>query len=199
MKPYQEEIRAIAEHREVRYLLHFTQSANLPGIVNHGILPRHRLAGPEYLAYASDHSRLDENDAAVSVSVSRVNEVMFASKRNKSGHPDWVVLVLSADILWTHDCLFCWRNAAKKEIKSHRGWRGGPWAFAEMFTGSDEERRGLGWCCPTDPEAEVQVLGSIASKYIRGAVVDRPGLVGPVQTILDVLLEGPRPVVVDVF
>src|SRR3546814_12681372 len=81
--------------------------------------PRRNLAAAEHLAYASDYGRLDGNEDAVSVSISRVNEPMFAAKRRKSGHADWIVLVLSATILWMHDCRFCWRNAVRNEIKHH--------------------------------------------------------------------------------
>lgn len=195
----QDKIRALAEDRDVQLLLHFTQAANLMEIVKHGLLSRRELAGPEYRAYASDRYRLDENDEAISVSVTRVNRWMFGLKRHKSGHANWVVLVLSAEILWSLDCRFCWCNAAKKEIKEHRGWRGGPWAFHQMFVGSDEARSGLERCCPTDPEAEVQVLEPISPEYILGAIVDRLEMVEPVQAILNALPGGQRPVIVDDF
>lgn len=198
-KNNRENIRLISEDRGVHYLMHFTQIANLPGIVAHGLLSRRTLAEPKYLAYASDQYRLDESEDTVSVAISRVNEVMFAAKRHKSGHSDWVILVLSAEILWTHDCRFCWRNAAKREIRNHRGWRGGPWAFAEMFAGSNELRSGLEQCYPTDPEAEVQVLEHIASKYIIGAIVDRPELVDPIQKSLNELPDWPRSILVATF
>src|SRR3546814_19693698 len=77
------------------------------------------MAAAEHLAYANDDGRLDWNEDAVSVSISRVNEPMFAAKRRNSGHADWIVLVLSATILWMHDCRFCWRNAVRKEITHH--------------------------------------------------------------------------------
>jgi hypothetical protein len=109
----------------------------------HGLLSRDKLAGPEYMARASDYYRLDGRGDAISVSISRVNSLMFEAKRYKSGPTDWVILVLPSHILWTHDCLFSWRNAAKKEIRDHRGWRGGPWAFSKMFDGSKEERNGF--------------------------------------------------------
>lgn len=194
---YREKIKSIADDRDVRLLLHFTQAANLLGIVKHGLLSRRKLAELESLDYyVSDQYRLDESEDAVSISISRFNEDMFASKRYKSGHSDWIVLALSPDILWTHNCRFCWRNAAKKEIKDHRGWRCGPWAFAEMFAGSNEVRSGLARCYPSDPEAEVQVLEPIASEYILGAIVDRPEMVEPVQKILNGLLDYQRQVLV---
>src|SRR3546814_13084817 len=81
--------------------------------------PRRNLAAAEHLAYASDYGRLDGNEDAVSVSISRVNEPMFAAKRRKSGHADWIVLVLSATNLWMPDCRFCWRQAVGTEHKHH--------------------------------------------------------------------------------
>lgn len=105
---YMAEIRCIAERREVNFLLHFTQARNLRGILTYGILPRRELLETEYLAYVSDRYRLDDNNDAVSVSIERINEKTFVSKRHKSEHSDWVVLVLSSEVLWTHKCQFCW-------------------------------------------------------------------------------------------
>lgn len=196
---YRDKIRTIAKARDIRYLLHFTQAVNLPGIVEHGFLPRRELLKTEYLARPSDRYRLDDNEDAVSISISRVNEVMFDSKRYKSGHSNWVILVLSPEILWKYSCRFCWCNAARREIKDHRGWREGPWAFAEMFAGSNDARSGLAPSYPTDPEAEVQVLECIAPKYILAAVVDRPELVEPVRAILSNSLGKLCEVIVEAF
>lgn len=194
---YRAEIRSIAMERDIQLLFHFTQAANLPGIVTSGLLSRRALAAAGHPAYGSDQWRLDDCDEAVSVSVSRTNHSMFASKRDRSGHSDWVVLVLPAEILWTHSCVFCWCNAALGEIKKHPGWRGGPWAFRKMFDGSIEERQNLPPSYPTDLGAEVQVMEPIAPDYILGAVVDRDEMIAPVQAILS-QLEG-RPVVLDHF
>ena len=69
---YRDGIRSIVEDREVCYLFHFTQIVNLPEIMKHGLLSRRKLAEAECLAYASGEYRLDENEDAISVSVSRV-------------------------------------------------------------------------------------------------------------------------------
>ena len=186
-KTYQDKIRSIAEERGVPHLVHFTQFGNLRGIVEHGLLSRKTLAERGYMFYPSDPYRLDGCEDAVSVSISRVNKPVFATKRYKTGRPHWVILVLSSHILWTHCCRFSWRNAAKREIRDRRGHRSGPWAFEEMFAGSDEDRSGCTPCYPTDIEAEVQVLQPIAPDCILWAIVERPELVEPVRTILALL------------
>jgi hypothetical protein len=66
-----------------------------------------------------------------------------------------------------------------------------------MFAGSDEDRSGLPLCCPTDIQAEVQVLQPIATDCILGAIVERPELVEPVRTIL-ALLPGEKRQVLEV-
>ncbi len=196
---YRDEIRSIAMQRNVAYLLHFTQLANLGGIVKHGLLPRRELMAMEDIAYVSDISRLDGNNDAVSVSISKLNKTMFDTKRAKSGHSEWVILGLPAAILWTKNCQFCWRNAAKNEIVHHRGRRDGPWAFNKMFAGSEETRSGLDLSEPTDPQAEVQVMGRIEPDFILGAIVNRQSMVRPVSDILSNLPGDPREVVVEGF
>lgn len=192
---YRSKIRSIAKKREIELLLHFTQAANLPGIVEHGILPRRELEKDMYMAYASDKYRLDDNLDAVSVSISRINEAMFEAKRRKSNHAEWLVVALSPEILWTHSCKFCWCNAARNEIRNHRGRRDGPWALDMMFSRSGDADNELPMNYPTDPEAEVQVLEPIAPSYIMGAIVNHSWMVQPVQRALEGLL-GDSPLVV---
>lgn len=180
---YRDEIRMIAQERQVPWLLHFTQVSNLPGIAEHGIRSRRDLARLGHGYRASSDYRLDDNNDAVSLSVSTVNTVMFASKREASGHNDWALLILAPDILWELECVFCWGNAATNEIRKHSGFRGGPWAFDRMFAG--QPRINLPPSHQTDPAAEVQILQAIPPKYVRGAVVPREDLVGPVQALFE--------------
>ena len=196
---YTTEIERIVRDRRIQFLLHFTQIINLPGIMTHGLLPRRELEKPIHTAYASAKHRLDDNDDAISISISRINEPMFASKRDKSGHFNWLILALAPEILWTHDCRFCWRNAARKEIKDHRGWLGGPWALDQMFSEHLGTRAGLPDSCPTDLEAEVQVLGNIAPKYVRAIAVNRPEIAVPVEQALVEIIGHPPPVVIETF
>lgn len=174
----------IAKERHIPWLVHFTLIDNLEGIVEHGLLPRETLKKRGYTFRPSGPCLSDECEVAVSVSISTVNAV-FETKRNNNGRADWVVLYLQRDILWTHKCLFTWRNAARNEIKYPIFERDGRWAFSKMFEGSDEKRNGRPLWCPTDPEAEVQVLEPIERDCILGVVVYRPELVEPVQRLFE--------------
>lgn len=176
---YQDQIRIAAQKRRVGCLLHFTPLPNLASIVEHGLLSRETQLAKEAFGYTSSAHRLDENHSATSISVSAINHDMFVSKRKDSGRGDWVVLWLSSEILWTHSCRFYARNAARREMRDHRGFLGGPWAFQEMFSESttrvgSREEHGLPSVLTTHPDAEVQVLGPISPSLILGAWVSQP-------------------------
>ena len=180
LKPsYRDQIRIAAQQRDVECLLHFTPLPNLASIVEHGLLSREAQLAKEAFGYTSSAHRLDENHSATSISVSAINHDMFVSKRKDSGRGDWVVLWLSSEILWTHSCRFYARNAARREMRDHRGFLGGPWAFQEMFSESttragSREEHGLPAVLTTHPDAEVQVLGPISPSHILGAWVSQP-------------------------
>ncbi len=176
---YQDQIRSAAQQRRVECLLHFTPLPNMASIVEHGILSREAQHAKEAFGYTSSAHRLDDKDSATSISVSAINHDMFASKRKDSGRSDWVVLWLSPEILWTHSCRFYARNAARREMRDHRGFLGGPWAFQEMFSESltrvgSREEHGLPAVLTTHPDAEVQVLDPISPSLILGAWVSQP-------------------------
>lgn len=180
LKPsYQDQIRIAAQQRGVECLLHFTPLPNLASVVEHGILSREAQLAKEASGYTSSAHRLDENHSATSISVSAINHDMFASKRKDSGRSDWAVLFLSSEILWTHPCRFYARNAARREMRDHRGFLGGPWAFQEMFSESttrvgSREEHGLPSVLTTHPDAEIQVLSPISPSLILGAWVSQP-------------------------
>jgi hypothetical protein len=189
-------IRASALERGIPYLLHFTPTENLASIAAYGIHPRRTLQGLAYRPSAED--RLDGRSDAISVSVTRLNTWMFASKRKSSRVHDWTVLVLSPSILWTHNCRFYWTNVASNEIARKR-FLGGPWAFDEMFRRSTPESHSLPEACPTHSDAEVQVLESIAPTLIVGAVVDGDDKVEPMRRVLNGLSDDQLPIFVEDF
>lgn len=167
--------------RGVEHLFHFTPLDNLPGILTHGLLCRNTLQGPPHNASVVDRNRWDERDDVVSVSIGGFDERLLKKRLYKSHHDGWVLLVLSPRLLWELPCEFCWSNASTQHIKNYRGFRGGPWAFREMFAGSDDQREGLAPCQPTDPEAEVHVRDAIPAGYIDGLIVHGPTLAARLQ------------------
>jgi hypothetical protein len=175
-------IRTSVCERRIPHLLHFTPTENLASIAAYGIRPRRTLQGLTYRPSAE--GRLDGRSDAISVSITRLNTWMFASKRKSSRVRDWTVLMLSPSILWTHSCWFCWTNAASNEIAKKR-FLGGPWAFDEMFRRSTPESYSLPEACPTHSDAEVQILEPIAPTLIIGVVVDRHHKVGPTRRVLE--------------
>lgn len=180
---YRREIQAIAQSRGVEQLLHFTLLENLPSIVEHGLLSRSELVRRHLGGYAVDELRLDGQLEGLSLSVERPNWPMLASMAARSRGWQWVCLGLGADLLWTHACRFCWRNASSAAMRGHRGWCGGPWAFDRMFVGSEEERAGLAASEPTFPDAEVQVLEPVTPEHIFGALVSTPATAARVDAI----------------
>lgn len=206
---YRARIRKIADERGIVHLCHFTPAPNLNSIVEYGLLCRDNLSASERFAYTSSDHRLDSENRAISISISAVNHRMFEGKRAKSGRIDWIVLILCPSVLWTHECRFYARNAARREMHGHRGFLGGPWALNEMFspisspssfTGeSYRSDTGIPDCLTTYSDAEVQVLEPISSRYLIGAWVSHISLAEKVQLYLNQLSGPERDVLVRDF
>ena len=175
-------IRNAAGARGITALYHFTPLANLASILANGLISRRILDehAAEYIY--TDGWRNDGQLGAVSLSIHTINQSMF-SKKLRGSCCSWAILEVDASVLWTHPCLFNWRNAASSEMKGHTGFKGGPWAFDRMFT--DEASRdpdrtlreihGTPDNLPTYNDAEVQVLAPIAPELIRDVTVKAEG------------------------
>jgi hypothetical protein len=205
---FREQIRHEAVRRDIQYLVHFTQVWNLPSIVTHGLLSRAELRARGLNALARDRFRLDERDEAISVSISAINHRMFRAKQKSGERTAWIVLLLDPSILWTHRCRFNWCNAAKTEMKAHRGFLGGPWGFDQMFSEAPHPQfegtsyrveTGIPNYLTTRPDAEVQVFEAIAPQAILHAWVDRLDLAHDVQAELNRLSGQERDVCVGEF
>lgn len=191
---FREQIQHETVQRGIQYLVHFTQAWNLPSIVKHGLLSRADLHARGLGTFTSASHRLDEKDEAISVSISAINYKMFKAKQKTCGQTAWIVLLLDPNILWTHNCRFCSRNAARRAMKEHRGRLDGPWGFAKMFSDdmpppqfqgeSYRTETSIPDCLTTRPDAEVQVFGPIAPETIVHAWVDRLNVAEAVQVEL---------------
>ncbi len=176
----------LVNQRAIEDVIHFTQLSNLPGILQYGLLSRFDLQRTDvsHDALTSDAVRLDDNEVAVSVSVSCFYPNMFDAKRHRSGGKPWVILGLNPSLLWELNCLFFAHSAASSNTKyeRHVGARNSDDAFERLFQDhaiSQDERipsyretRGLPISFPTYPDSEVQVLQPIHAGYLQGVWVE---------------------------
>ncbi len=168
----QQKIKAIAEKRDIPFLVHFTQAENLPSILQHGIVSRDRAALCEIDLYVSDNYRFDNRLDAISLSVGFPNSLMFYRKRQQTRTCNWVVLLLDSRILWEKNCSFYHANAASNQMRyaTSRSLKSAD-ALEGMFYPSPKRvQEGLQSYDPTDVQAEVMVSDMIEPQYIRAAV-----------------------------
>lgn len=178
MQKYRDDIRRGAAARGVKRLYHFTRAENARSILTHGLVSRNMLLDNEVEFFATDSMRLDGFLDAISLSIHSINTAMFDAKKREHGG-EWLIFEIDASVLWTHSCRFCWANAATSEMRQHRGFLGGSWAFEQMFQDRSisliddrsyrEAHRASNQ--PTDEAAEVQVSDPIAPDLIVDVTV----------------------------
>lgn len=164
-------IRSIIERRKIDYVLHFTPLEALPYILAFGIRTRRELID----AGLAIGSRLDGEDAAVSVSVTCYRPGLFDAKRHKSGKKAWLILGLSPEVLWRYTCRFYAQGVPTSSTKYENHNRLGDWALEKLFDDSPvgfRAKHELPPSVPTRADAEVQVMSSISPDYITGAWVE---------------------------
>ncbi|MFN0012870.1 MAG: DarT ssDNA thymidine ADP-ribosyltransferase family protein [Phycisphaerales bacterium] len=185
-------MRMAVANRSITRLVHFTHRANVESIRNHGILPVPELKRRGITPRANDHERLDHLRDAVSMSIEFPNWQLFFKFRREqyTRDEDWCVLTVCPSVLWTNACVFSAENAAAAgEAKRPLHVRQGLEAFHRLFEDAGSSRQGitrsqlgaLPTSYPTNPQAEVQVLGGIAPEKIlavRG-VSSEPALFKP--------------------
>lgn len=169
MKELQKAIR----ERGVKYALHFTRLANLPSILEDGLVPRNELESCADPPDFNDEHRFDLQKDAVCCSIGFPNYKMFYSLRQQHDE-EWIVCVVKSSVLWKKECAFCVENAASSSVTSIPiEDRKGLDAFHAMYTEVDGKpvrtKLGISDSCPTNPQAEVLVFGKIEPNYILGA------------------------------
>lgn len=161
--------------RAINHIWHFTRLANLGAILNHGIIPRMHLDRHATQVRFNDPHRLDGQRGASCFSIGHPNYKMFYSLRMQEPEEKWVVVACRASVLWLKDCAFCHENAASNSvtcipIEARRGVQ----AFERMFDPVEGKPSraaiALPDYCPTNPQAEVLVFGTVEPEFIVGAV-----------------------------
>lgn len=172
-------IRQIAERKNVPYLVHFTSINNLESILTHGLRSSNDAQAQGLNPTVNDVLRLDRRRHATSTSIAFPNASMFWKYRQENQGSKWVVLLLDPSILWKHECYFCRHNAADARISRLPAEDIlKPQAFDAMFDELEgyktREAQNLRSFDPTDPQAEVMVLGVIPPEAITTIVFNDP-------------------------
>lgn len=170
------EIEAFATEREIKFLMHFTRLENLDSILARGLVPRNQL---ENEGGCNDDVRLDRTNA-ICASIEFPNYQMFYKYRQENPGIDWVVLVVSASVLWTARVAFCQCNAASNLVTAiPLEDRMSLQAFQAMYGDFGEKQRvvlDIPVKYPTHPQAEVLLLDGVPRSAILGVIVGRDEL-----------------------
>ena len=179
------QIQQICKERGITTLVHFTRVENLQGILQEGLIDRNLLEARRQQFLFNDHDRANGHKEAVCLSISFPNYQMFYSIRKRKQETEgvndsqWIILLLNVKVLWELDCAFCQENAARKAVSTTPlEVRKGPEGLKSMFGDFyDIRHQDLPIpnpylthpkaAYPTHPQAEVLVLDSIGTRYIK--------------------------------
>jgi len=184
----QQEIKKFIEDRNIRELVHFTRYENIESILENGLVERDELSNLSNQFYVNDRLRLDGHQNSISLSISLPNYKMFYKYRmNTETKGCWVVLILSPDILWSYDCVFCKHNAADSRISNKKiSDLDDVRSLREMFSDHNDgvdsrlEQRLMSYD-PTDVQAEILVFNKILKKYIIAISFENQNLLNDVK------------------
>lgn len=178
------ELHAYMRARGVTAVGHFTRLRNLGNILKHGLQPRGRLEEMGVAYAANDGLRIDGGDG-VCLSVSFPNYKLFYKFRNEFPGEQWVVLVLSTEVIERKACIFNPKNAASSAMTGYSKERRMRMdALQAMFYDQEieaaqdpvEERTTLRAKLrlpdhfTTDPQAEIVVTESIEPTLISAMI-----------------------------
>jgi hypothetical protein len=170
-------ITQIIMERRIRYLCHFTSCKNLPGILTHGLLPRHELEIRKLKFIPIDTKRLDRRPECSCLSIGQPNRKLFFKYRELQPGERWVVLLIKATpILTDPRTEFCRMNAASTLSRNER--LAGPSGLLELYKpGRNSRRSSRPRSFPTNQQAEVLFPGVIEPNLIERIAVDHPRFV----------------------
>ena len=171
------EIKSFLEKRNIKHLVHFTDSKNVESIKRHGILSVQQLMDRGMVFRRNDFGRYDNMLDYISLSITNPNLVLLSSYISKGTIDDVKVVIIDATILYKEintPRIYCDRNAAngtcKKGSSIHH--------FENMFVETLEyQTPSTGKLYSynraikrpndtTDPQAEILFYRRIDPKYI---------------------------------
>jgi hypothetical protein len=172
-------IRAEADRRSITRVCHFTQTRKLAHILSSvdGILSNARLRADSADVFdANDPRRLDNRPNDINCSVEYPNTWMLdVMKDREKFFQDWIVLILSRDLLWAAGTEFSDYNAASASSVIAAGEIGFTRMFADRVSSKGGHTRSrpaaMLLSCPTDDQAEVLIPGQVRRASIIGAAV----------------------------
>jgi hypothetical protein len=162
-------IQEFCQIRQIKQLVHFTHLRNLNNILEYGLLSRTDLESISDIDYSTnDEQRWDGCPDSISLSISFPNYKMF-HRYKKDSPEEWVVITLSPNILWEHDCAFCRENAASNNVRFipieiRKQFN----ALEDLFLDYGQVKRSdsnIPDSFPTHPQAEVLVFNQIPPNY----------------------------------
>ena len=108
----------IIDKKNIRYLTHYTNIANIENILKYGLMPISLLHNNNIKFYKNDPDRADYTDA-ICLNIEFPNYKLFYKNRINS-NTDWAVIILNAEnILCSLDVAFCRTNAANYYMSSY--------------------------------------------------------------------------------
>jgi len=173
-------IRSALTTRGIRRLCHFTPSRNLAHILTgtQGILATKHLAAEERsVLNATDLVRYDGHTGHICCSIEYPNAWYFRkARKGELLFRDWVVLLLSAELMLLPGVKFCPRNAAAgRGVHLKEGVDGLDALYAPTVVGANnrtyKRTPGRSKAIPTDEQAEVLIPDSIPLAAIVGVAV----------------------------
>jgi hypothetical protein len=170
-------IKGAVEAREIPFVVHFTQTTNLPSILQNGILPRAQIGEKGIPSKTNDELRLDNQLHASCFSVGFPNAKMSYKFRQENPGANWAVLVVAKDVLWESPSAFCATNAASASITCQSinslMTESALHGMYDPIASVDREKEKLKPFDPTDVQAEVLIFDQIDPKHIIGAIFQR--------------------------
>ena len=194
-------MKEVIKNREIKEILHFTTNRGITGILDSGVVkPRRQLAKDKRLEYivklnCPDRSRDAEWHDHVSMSITKVNQVLFRISKDKwhSGMVGWwCILSFSANILTHPGVVFCTTNNAYSGVVV-RGT--GAAALESLFADEVVEyesgtvarrRRSAPANEPTCKQAEVLYPGELSLDYLKYIYVNKSDDASAVESLFAV-------------